>query len=50
MLAGAYRDWGAEPLFVRQKAEAAHVDFPPHAHSFIKLLATKREGPQHSCE
>jgi SAM-dependent methyltransferase len=40
-LTGAYRDWEGEPMFVREKREVAHVDFPPHAHSFIKLLATK---------
>lgn len=42
-VAGAFCDW--EPLHVwaeRDKPERNHPGLPPHAHSFLKLIAEKR--------
>ena len=41
LVADAYRDWNAKMVLDRAKPERAHADFPPHAHSFIKLLAKR---------
>lgn len=41
IVASTYRRWRHQVVTERGKLDKSHVDFPPHRHSFIKLLAQK---------
>jgi cyclopropane fatty-acyl-phospholipid synthase-like methyltransferase len=43
MVAAAYRHWKVREILERDKPESTHRDFPPHRHSFIKVLAQRPE-------
>jgi SAM-dependent methyltransferase len=43
LLANAYGEWAAVKILDREKLDSSHRDFPPHRHSFIKILAERKE-------
>jgi cyclopropane fatty-acyl-phospholipid synthase-like methyltransferase len=40
-LASAFRGWEHSHVLVRDKPDTSHPDFPPHRHSYAKLLARR---------
>jgi SAM-dependent methyltransferase len=45
IVAAAYQGWSHSLFLEHDKLDNTHLDFPPHHHSFIKILAQKPEFP-----